>query len=110
MVQADRATLTFCRSGSALRIPHFPWNLAGITLATRLLDKPALLVDLEKGFRVIDHSLPPKGLKEDLSRKEFEKQYGSLSDARFRKALEDLRKRTRALPGYRDKPSRGPSR
>ena len=74
-------------------------DLAGIALATQLLDDPARLADIEKRFRVADFSLPPRGLEEGLTRKQFQKRYGSLGDARFRDELERLRKRVAALPG-----------
>src|SRR5205085_1816718 len=92
--------------GSGFSFADLAADLSGIALAERLLAKPGHLAELEKRFRVTDHSVAPKGLKEDLSRKEFEKQYGSLSDARFRKALKELRQRVQALPAYRKKDSR----
>ena len=37
-----------------------------------------------------------------LSREEFERRYGSVGDKRFRDELGRLRKRVRALAGYRE--------
>ena len=92
--------------GSGFSFADLAADLAGITLATHLLDRPERLAELEQGFRVADSSLAPRGLKEGLSRKEFEKQYGSFDDDRFKKALAALRQRTRALPAYRQRPAR----
>jgi hypothetical protein len=88
--------------GSGFSFADLASDLAGITFATRLLARPARLADIEKAFRVADYTLSPKGLQEGLSRKEFEKQYGSLSDDRFRKALQALRKRVLARPGFKE--------
>ena len=95
--------LDSAEGGSGFSFADLASDLAGVELATRLLAKPERLAELEKGFRVADYCLSPKGLKEDLSRKEFEKQFGSLSDARFKKALEELRKRVRARPGFKER-------
>jgi hypothetical protein len=77
-------------------------DLAGVALGERLMKKPTLLARVEKSFRVKDHVLPPRGLAEGLSSDAFAKRYGSVRDRRFRAALNDLRKRTRALPGSRE--------
>ncbi len=92
--------------GSGFSFADLAADLAGIELASRLLARPERLAGLEKQFRVADHCLPPRGLKEGLSRKEFEEQFGSLGDARFRKALEELRRRVRARPGFREEQRR----
>jgi hypothetical protein len=76
-------------------------DLGGIAFADRLLRQPKHLAGLEKGFATSEYVLPPRGLPEGLTSAEFEKRYGSTDDARFRKALEDLRKRTKGLKGYR---------
>jgi hypothetical protein len=90
--------------GSGFSFADLAADLSGIALAVEVLDKPERLAELEKRFRVADFSLSPRGLTEGLSRQEFEKQYGSLSDTRFRKALDALRKRVQALPAHARKP------
>jgi hypothetical protein len=76
-------------------------DLAGIAFAQRVLDTPEQLARVEKAFTVADYALSPKGLPEGLSEKEFARQYGSVSDKRFLTPFEDLRRRVRALPGYK---------
>jgi hypothetical protein len=78
-------------------------DLAGIAFAERLLGDPGRLAQLAKSFRVKAHVLPPRGLAEGLTSARFAERYGSVRDKRFQAALEDLKKQTRALPGYSDK-------
>jgi hypothetical protein len=88
--------------GSGFSFADLAADLAGIEFAKQVLAKPECLARLEKKFRVSDYTVAPKGLKEGLTRRQFEKQYGGLSDARFRKELEALRKRVKARPGFKD--------
>jgi hypothetical protein len=87
--------------GSGFSFADLAADLAGIELATRLLARPALLATIEKDFRVANYCPAPKGLEEGIGLAAFEKRYGSSSDARFKKALEALRKQVKDLPGYR---------
>jgi hypothetical protein len=75
--------------------------LSGVAFASWLLADPARLLGVEKNFTVPAFAVPPKNLTEDLSRKQFEKEYGSTSDARFLKEMQALRKKVKELAGYR---------
>jgi hypothetical protein len=88
--------------GSGFSFCDLAADLSGVAFAQRLLDDPARLPDIEKSFKVSAFVVPPRGLIEDLTKEQFEKRYGSLRDPRFRKELEALRKKVRALPGYKD--------
>jgi hypothetical protein len=90
--------------GSGFSFADLAADLAGIALARRVLARPGALADLEKGFRVADFALPPKGLVEGLTLAEFEKRYGGTRDPRFRKALGELVRRVAALPGHKERP------
>jgi hypothetical protein len=87
--------------GSGFSFADLAADLSGVHFARRLLEKPARLAGVEKGFTVAAVALSPKGLVEGLSSKEFEKRYGSIQDERFRKALEALRARVKTLPGHK---------
>lgn len=91
------------RGGSGFSFADLSADFAGIAFARRLRDKPDLLADIEKSFRIADFAISPRGLPEGLSAAEFAKKYGSLKDERFLRVQEDIRKRIVALPGYRDK-------
>jgi hypothetical protein len=88
--------------GSGFSFCDLAADLSGVAFAQRLLDDPARLGDIEKSFKVTDFVVPPKGLIEDLTKDQFENRYGSLRDPRFRKELDALRKKVRALPGYKE--------
>ncbi len=88
--------------GSGFSFADLAADLAGITFAGRVVDRPARLAALEKGFRVADFTVAPKGLEEGLSQAAFAKRYGSLRDERFKKALAALRKRVQARPGFKE--------
>jgi hypothetical protein len=90
--------------GSGFSFADLAADLAGVAFGDRLVKKPALLGRVARKFRVADHVLSPRGLIEGLSSTAFAKRYGSVRDRRFQKALEDLRRRTRALPGYKADP------
>lgn len=90
------------RGGSGFSFADLSADFAGIAFARRLLDKPSWLAEVEKGFRIEDYAISPRGLPEGLTAAEFEKQYGSLKDERFRRLQADIRKRIDALPGYRE--------
>jgi hypothetical protein len=90
------------RGGSGFSFADLSADFAGIAFARRLLDKPTQLAEVEKQYRIGDYAISPRGLPEGLTAAEFEKQYGSLKDERFRRLQADIRKRIEALPGYRD--------
>jgi hypothetical protein len=90
------------RTDSGFSFADLSADLAGVTFAQRLFDEPARLARVAKGFTVADYLIPPKGLPEDLSQKEFARRYGSLIDERFLKLYEEIRQRVQALPGYKE--------
>jgi hypothetical protein len=87
--------------GSGFSFADLAADLSGVAFAQRLLADPARLAGIEKSFTVAAFVVPPKGLTEDLTIEQFTKQYGSVRDARFRKELESLRKKVRALAGHK---------
>jgi hypothetical protein len=89
--------------GSGFSFADLAADLGGVELASRVIDRPALLAGLTKGFAVKDHCPAPKGLEEGIKRKDFEKRFGSTEDERFVKELEALKKKVTALPAYREK-------
>jgi hypothetical protein len=91
------------RGGSGFSFADLSADFAGIAFARRLLAKPERLADIEKSFRIDDYTISPRGLPEGLTAAQFEKQYGSLTDERYLRVQEDIRKRIAALPGYGDK-------
>jgi hypothetical protein len=88
--------------GSGFSFADLAADLSGVAFAQRLLDDPARLAGIEKRFTVAAFVVPPRGLTEDLTIEQFTKQYGGVRDARFRKELETLRKKVRALPGHKE--------
>jgi hypothetical protein len=87
--------------GSGFSFADLSADLAGITYARQVLATPSTLGRLTKSFTVAAYTLPPEGLPEGLSQAEFARQYGSISDERFLRRLEEIQKRVDALPGYK---------
>jgi len=95
--------LDSAEGGSGFSFADLAADLAGIEMASRVLDRPALLGDVAKGFVVKDRCPAPKGLEEGIRRKDFEKRFGSTDDERFTKEVEALLKKVKELPAYREK-------
>jgi hypothetical protein len=91
------------RGGSGFSFADLSADFAGIAFARRLIEQPSRLAAIDKSFCIDDYVLSPHGLPEGLTWAQFEKQYGSLTDERYRRLQEDIRKRIAALPGYREK-------
>jgi len=89
------------RGGSGFSFVDLQADLAGIALATRLQKGTLSVATLARKFKVGDFLPEEKGLREGLTAEQFEKDYGSLSDERFKKELSVVRKRVEALPGYK---------
>ncbi len=87
--------------GSGFSFADLAADLSGVAFAGWLLADPARLAGVEKSFTVAAFAVGPRGLVEGLTKEQFEKEYGSTSDARFRKELEALRKKVKLLAGYR---------
>jgi hypothetical protein len=86
--------------GSGFSFADLAADLSGVSFAEKVIAEPKRLARLEKSFRAADFAVGPRGLIEGLPREEFEKRYGSLSDPRFREALDALKKRIGALPAF----------
>jgi hypothetical protein len=89
--------------GSGFSFADLAADLSGVAFGEQILHSPEFLARVEKTFSVPDFALSPRGLVEGLTREEFEKRYGSLSDPKFREALAALKARVRALPGLQPK-------
>lgn len=73
-------------------------NLGGIAFAERVRKDPGLVDRYSRGFDVADHAPKVDGLVEGLSATKFLRDYGSADDARFKKALAEVRSRVWAVP------------
>jgi hypothetical protein len=72
-------------------------DLAGIAFADHVRGRVAALGEIAKEFRVSDHLPEFDGLREGLTREEFARDYGSVSDGRFRQELRALWDRVERL-------------
>jgi hypothetical protein len=88
--------------GSGFSFADLLVDLAGIRFAAWVAadPKPRLAL-LSKEFRGADFCPDPAGQPEGLSAEAFAKEYGSLSDERFRKAVAGLKDRVEALEVHR---------
>ena len=86
--------------GSGFSFVDLLADLAGIAFANHLQRDPKRLDKLSGSFRVIDFLPAFQGLREGLSREEFTRDFGTVSEERFRKELDALRKRVDSLPVY----------
>lgn len=76
-------------------------DYAGVAFAQKVKKSPAVLATLAKEFTVADYVPPITGLREGLSRQQFEADYGSAGDPRLLNALEAVRARVIELPAYK---------
>lgn len=76
-------------------------DLSGTTFAVAVQENRLSLARLAESFAVTDVLPNPAGLREGYSWAEFTKLYGSLDDERFRRQVDAIRERIRALPCYR---------
>lgn len=89
--------------GSGFSFADLAADYAGVAFARRVIEQPERLEAIAKGFQGKDFALPAKGLVEGLRMAEFEKRFGGTGDERFRKEVEEIRKRIAALPGFQEK-------
>jgi hypothetical protein len=89
--------------GSGFSFADLGADLAGIAFAVRL-KQGGLTLDRVATFAATDFLPKPDGLKEGLTREQFDRAYGSLSDPRFRTELDGIRQRVAELPPYRKVP------
>lgn len=71
-------------------------NVAGISFATRLLDRPSE-ISLLPNFYVAQVLPNPRGLPERLTWKQFHQRYGNTDSEAFRRRLEHLKQRVAEL-------------
>jgi hypothetical protein len=88
--------------GSGFSFDDLCADFAGIAFAKMIQDNPKTLTGLAREFRVPDYLPDPKDLPTGLSREEFGKRYGSVTDERFRDMQMSIWKRVLALPAYAD--------
>jgi hypothetical protein len=75
-------------------------DLAGIAFARQVRSDPRMVARASVVFEVEGFVPDVAGLAEGLSKERFQADYGSETDPRFRKVLDDIRKRVHELPGY----------
>lgn len=76
-------------------------DLSGASFALRVRTDPALIGRVREKFTPADVLPPTAGLRDGLSWERFKHDFGDASDARCRKALDDIRDRVKKLPGGR---------
>lgn len=87
--------------GSGFSFSDWAADLSGIAMAEAMADGKLSLSELSRRFRAADFLPTITDLTDGLSRAEFEKQFGSTADARFRRIDTDIRRRITELPAYR---------
>lgn len=76
-------------------------DLAGVAFASAVRQSPGKLHTLRRTFAVEDYVPDVAGLREGLSAKRFEDDFGSSTDPRFENAMAEVRARVEGLPVYR---------
>jgi hypothetical protein len=87
--------------GSGFSFGDLNADLAGVAFAVRVKKGTIGLKGLASGFTVNDFLPDAADLREGLSAETFAKDYGSVSDHRFKAEVDLIRKRIQALPGYK---------
>jgi hypothetical protein len=85
------------KGGSGFSFVDLAADFAGIELAKGITAEPKRLEDIAKDFQLDRHIPDLKGLKEGFDDAGFKKEFGSTSDARYKKVVEDIRQRIGAL-------------
>jgi hypothetical protein len=88
--------------GSGFSFGDLSADLAGVTFAVRVKKGEIALKGLAAGFTVNDYLPDAAGLREGLSAEAFAKDYGSVSDRRFKAEVDKIRRRIQALPGHKE--------
>ncbi|MHC4404953.1 MAG: hypothetical protein ACYTG0_35345 [Planctomycetota bacterium] len=89
------------KGGSGFSFVDLLADLAGIELANRVRDGKPPLAELARSFAVDDFLPSGAGLREGVTWKAFESEFGSLSDPRFLRQRTIIRERILQSPGYR---------
>ena len=92
--------LSDSNGGSGFSFADLTADLAGIAFAERLKRLEALGEPWPVDFKVESYLPDPRNLPEGLTRKAFAARYGSVSDARFRDFVAEIRGRIEQLPSY----------
>jgi hypothetical protein len=95
-----KETLDARPGGSGFSFADLAADFSGVAFAAWVIKMPSRL-DHVKGLEAF--CVPPKGLEEGLSQKQFAAKYGDGKDERFLTACRKLRERIAALPVYREK-------
>ncbi len=88
------------RDASGFSFADIAADLSGIALADYVRGSDERVAALADSFVVEDFMPSIAGLPEKLSTDAIQKTYGSISDPRFRAALDEVRARVRKLPVY----------
>jgi hypothetical protein len=88
------------RGASGFSFTDVSADFAGIALARAVRERPAMLSRIAESFVVTDFLPDPRGLADGLSQEEFQRDYGSASDERFRTVIATIRERIAKLPAY----------
>ena len=75
-------------------------DLAGVAFARHIKSEPTAIEALARKFAVEQYMPATAGLREGLSPKRFEADYGSVGDKRFTDAVDAIRTRVAECPGY----------
>jgi hypothetical protein len=76
-------------------------DYCGVAIAVQLKQSPELLKAVEKKFRTDDYLIDTKPLKEGFSEARFKKDYGSVTDERYKTVVTEIRDAVKALPAYK---------
>ena len=90
------------KGGSGFSFIDLAADFAGVELGRWILEDPARLPGVAKGFQ-LDHHFPDlKNLREGFNEAQFKKEFGSTSDPRYKNILEDIRTRIGKLEAYKN--------
>jgi hypothetical protein len=76
-------------------------DFAGVEFARTVRRDPRAVARVGEAFEVKDFVPDVRGLPEGLTKAKFAADYGNEDDPRFRKMLDDVRKRVGEMPGYK---------
>jgi hypothetical protein len=86
--------------GSGFSFADLNADFAGVAFAVRLKKGILKLDTLADKFAVEDFLPRADGLSDGISQEEFAREYGTVSDPRFKEMTAKIRQRIEALPGY----------
>lgn len=87
--------------GSGFSFTDYCADLSGIALARLVQADESRLEAISHSFTIAEYLPELSGLRDGLSQEEFTRDFGSVSDRRFRRVRAEIDRRIRALPGYR---------